>query len=112
MAFQPKGWGSPLRSGLGKGSEGSLGIGQWFSGWAKRKVAWMPQGGSGAAHRGVRHPLLSVHTLHPRHTVVLSPQRLRNKVSANKGPFHELQAGPLSATKKAIETGSQENSLL
>lgn len=37
---------------------------------------------------------------------------LWNKVSANKGPFHELQAGPRTTTKEVTETGSQENSLL
>lgn len=47
-------------------------------------------------------PSLPFQTLQPRYTVVQPPLRLRDKVSANKGSFQELQAGPLSATKKAI----------
>lgn len=47
-------------------------------------------------------PTLFLQPLQPKHVVVQPPQRLWNKVSANKGPFHELHAGPLSATKTAI----------
>lgn len=50
--------------------------------------------------------------LQPRHATSRLPQGLSNKVSANKGPVHELQAGPLTAPKKALETGSREKSLL
>lgn len=46
--------------------------------------------------------------LQPRHAASTD---IPDKVSSNKGPFHALQAGPLSALKKAIETGSHENHL-
>lgn len=56
----------------------------------------------------LRDPSFSSSPVQARLAVVLP---LWNKVSVNKGPFHELQAGPLT-TSKVIETGSQENSLL
>ena len=56
---------------------------------------------------GPRHPRCL--PLRPRHAYLLSDSETK---SANKGPFQELQAGSQTATKKAIETSSQENFLL
>ena len=69
--------------------------------------AW---GHSEEAHKGGAQasPLSSL-PLRPRHAYLLSDSETK---SANKGPFQELQAGPQTATKKAIETSSQENCLL
>lgn len=73
MAFQPKARGNPLRSGLGKGSEDSSDTGQCVWGGPSGKWHRCPQGIL-EQHTGVRHPLLVIHPLQPRHTVVLSPQ--------------------------------------
>lgn len=115
MDFQPNGWESLLWSRVGKGSERALlTLGSVFWGEAIERKQHGCTGGILGQHTGVPgipHSL-HLHLLQPRHAVVQPLQCLWNKVSANKGPFHELQAGPLSATKKAIEIGSQENSLL
>lgn len=93
---------SLLCSGLGKGVKVLLTLGSVFWGEATgRRWHGCPGGilGQQTGVPGIPHSL-PLQPLQPRHTMV--QPSLRNKVSANKGPFHELQACPLSATKKAI----------
>lgn len=73
---------------LGKGSEGASDTGQCvLVGGIREKVALRGE----HADMGLGDPSFSSCPAQARLAVVLP---LWNKVSANKGPFHELQAGP------------------
>lgn len=52
-------------------------------------------------------PTLSLSSTHMQSCLLGDPG-----TNLSEGPFHELQAGPLTASKKPTEAGSQENSLL
>lgn len=61
----------------------------------------------GGTHwQGQGIPTLSLSSTHMQSCLLGDPE-----TNLSKGPFLELQAGPVTASKKPTEAGSQENSL-